>query len=90
MAKELIEKYEKLSLNEKRNELNQEMIKISEIFIQLSRSKNYPINDFSLINYNSASKKYINETEFLNMSYQNLMNIREIILNYITFNEQGR
>ena len=87
MEKDLLEKYEKLTVNEKRNERNQEMRKISEILVQMTKSQPQIMGDAVFHNYNSVSEEHIDETEFLNITYNNLLIIRREILNYISWKE---
>lgn len=87
MENELYEKFKKLGLNDKRNEFNQEMIKIFILINQITKSKGFTEDNTNIINYNSAEDKKISEDEYLFYQYQNLINIRKSIINYISWKE---
>lgn len=87
MEQELYEKFKKIGLNDKRNEFNQEMIKIFTLINQITEIKGFESENEKLINYNIKEDKSISEDEYLFYQYQNLINIRKAIINYISWKE---
>ena len=87
METELYEKFKKIGLNDKRNEFNQEMIKILEIINQITKVKGYENDMTKIINYDIIKDQTMSEDEYLYYQYQNLINIRKSIINYISWKE---
>lgn len=87
MENELYEKFKKIGLNDKRNEFNQEMIKIFTLVNQITKAKGYENDVANIINYNAVEDKTMSEDEYLFYQYQNLINIRKAIINYISWKE---
>ena len=87
MENELYEKFNKLGLHDKRNEFNQEMIKILELINHITKTKGYKNNMVKPINYDIIKDKSMSEDEYLFYQYQNLINIRKTIINYLSWNE---
>ena len=87
MENELYEKFNKLGLNDKRNEFNQEMIKILELINHITKTKGYENDMVKTINYDIIKDKSMSEDEYLFYQYQNLINIRKTIINYLSWNK---
>ena len=87
MENELYEKFNKIGLNDKRNEFNQEMIKILELVNQITKAKGYEKDIVEIINYDIIKDKSMSEDEYLFYQYQNLINIRKSIINYLSWKE---
>ena len=87
MENELYEKFNKIGLNDKRNEFNQEMIKIFELVNLITKAKGYQNDIAKIINYDSIRDESMSEDEYLFYQYQNLINIRKTIINYISWKE---
>ena len=87
MENELYEKFNKIGLNDKRNEFNQEMIKILELVNQIKKAKGYEKDIVKIINYDIIKDKSMSEDEYLFYQYQNLINIRKSIINYLSWKE---
>lgn len=88
MEHELFQRYDKLSNNDKRNELNEEMIKLFELVNQMTKAKGYQgDNSTTMHNYDSVGEKNISESEYLSMTYKNFINIRKCLINYISWKE---
>lgn len=87
MENELYEKFNKLGLNDKRNEFNQEMIKIFELINQITIAKGFQNDTANIINYDIEKDQSMSEDEYLLYQYKNLINIRKVIINYISWKE---
>lgn len=87
MGNELFDKFKNLGLNDKRNEFNQEMLKIFALISEITKSKGYQGEIVNIINYNLAKDQGMSEDEYLSLQYQNLINIRKSIINYISWKE---
>ena len=87
MENELYEKFNKLGLNDKRNEFNQEIIKIFELVNEITIAKGFQNEKTNIINYNIVKDQSISEDQYLFYQYQNLINIRKTIINYISWKE---
>lgn len=87
MENELYEKFNKLGLNDKRNEFNQEMIKIFELVNQITIAKGFKKDTANIINYDIAKDQSMSEDKYLLYQYKNLINIRKSIINYISWKE---
>lgn len=84
METELYEKFVKVGLNDKRNIFNQEMAKIYELLNQVTNAMGYEKDVTRIINYDVTSDSKISEDEYLFYQYQNLINIRKLIINYLS------
>jgi len=87
MENELFDKFKLLGLNDKRNEFNGELLKIHALINEITKAKGYQGQISNIINYNLANDKNISEDEYLFLQYQNLINIRKSIVNYISWKE---
>ena len=87
MENELYEKFNKLGLNDKRNEFNQEMIKIFELINQITIAKGFQNDAANIINYDIEKDQSMSEDEYLLYQYKNLINIRKVIINYLSWKE---
>ena len=87
MENELYEKFNKVGLNDKRNIFNQEMIKIFELVNQVTNAKGYEKELAKIINYDITKDMKISEDEYLFYQYQNLINIRKLIINFLSWKE---
>lgn len=84
METELYEKFVKVGLNDKRNIFNQEMVKIFELLNQVTNATGYEKEVAKIINYDINKDKKISEDEYLFYQYQNLINIRKLVINYLS------
>lgn len=80
-------KFKQLSLDNKRNELNSELIKLYEILTMVSNNKGINIVQKKLNNYELSNNNLISESEYLDLQYSNLLKFREIFVDYISWNE---
>lgn len=85
MKEQLFEAFSKLSVNDKRNEINSEMGKVFEILKGLIQTTNIPITTNNISNYDQSKDSDILESDYLNNIYKDFMSIRELIINYITW-----
>ena len=81
---ELFIKFEKLSTNDKRNAFNEEMIKIFGLLTAITKIKETETENLNISNYNSNTEKSISEDEYLVKAYKDLINIRKVLINYIS------
>ncbi len=80
MEKEEIKQaFEQLSLNEKRNVYNEEILKIFEIFRTYCNAEDI-ISSQQLYNYNIYNDDSLTEEELLTKEYLNILYLRELIL----------
>ena len=87
MEEKLLEGYKKLSLLEKRKELNTEMIRLFEIIDNLCKSQNYsPIKE-KISRFNDLENNNLTEEEYLNKIYSYLIYLRKNIINYFSWKE---
>ena len=63
------------------------MIKIFTLVNQITKAKGYENDVANIINYNAVEDKTMSEDEYLFYQYQNLINIRKAIINYISWKE---
>ena len=84
---ELFSKFENLSTNDKRNVFNEEMIKIFELLKAITSNHEY-VNNLNVSNYNPNTENIISEDEYLFKAYKDLINIRKILIEYVTNNQQ--
>lgn len=84
MEKELFEKFRLLSVNEKRNELNAEILKIHQLLVSLLDSYKYDtISDYDLKNdVNMTEDKYLDNT------YEDIIKVRKVLMDYLAWKEQ--
>lgn len=85
MKEQLFEAFSKLSVSDKRNEINSEMEKVFEILKRLMQTTNIPIATNNISNYDQSKDSDISESDYLNNIYKDFMSIRELIINYITW-----
>ena len=84
MENQLYEKFIKVGLNDKRNIFNQEMAKIYELLNQVTNAVCFEKDATKIINYDVTNDSKISEDEYLFYQYQNLINIRKLIINYLS------
>ena len=84
MEKELFEKFRLLSVNEKRNELNAEILKIHQLLVSLLDSYKYDtVSDYDLKNdVNMTEDKYLDNT------YEDIIKVRKVLMDYLAWKEQ--
>lgn len=87
MENELYAKFNKIGLNDKRNVFNLEMIKLFEIINMITNVKGYHSDNVKIINYDLIKDKSMSEDEYLFYQYQNLINIRKALINYVSWKE---
>jgi len=85
MNEPLFEAFSKLSINDKRNEINSEMEKVFEILKGCMQTTNISITNNNINNYDKSKDSEMVESEYLNNVYKDFMNIRELLINYITW-----
>ena len=76
---ELIDAFSNLNTNNKRNTYNNEIIKLFEILKEYMRLNTTD----ELYNYNSYMHSILDEDNYLVLEYQNIMKIRQYVLNAI-------
>ena len=83
MEKELFEKFRLLSVNEKRNELNAEILKIHQLLVSLLDSYKYDtVSDYDLKNdVNMTEDKYLDNT------YEDIIKVRKVLMDYLAWKE---
>lgn len=81
-SNELVEAFLNLDINDKRNEFNIEIIKIFEILKEFMNID----TTYKLCNYNKNVDSILNEDNYLALEYQNIMKIRQYILEATTVN----
>lgn len=77
--KELNIAFDNLEINEKRNAYNEEILKLFEMLKTLSGEG----FNKKIWNYNSNEDYYLSEEEYLSHEYQNILELRNIILTCI-------
>lgn len=80
---DVFDKFEKLSINDKRNKFNEEMIKIYELIVAVTKTQGYTEELSKINNYNPTEHNKLTEDEYLLMIYKDLINIRKVLVNYI-------
>lgn len=70
--KSFIDAYDKLPINDKRNELCNELIVIAEYVKHIESCLNYPNEKFQIKNYDVIEDKDKNESETLTGFYENV------------------
>lgn len=87
--KNLIEKYENLSLDEKRNEYNKEMTAIASIIIACL--KQFKDDDYEMpFNYKQTKDLNMTEEDMLVKHYEDILEIKEnllLLLSYYSANK---
>ena len=83
MGNEFINKYYNLSLNDKREFLNDELIRVRLIIEELERILSIP-NQTDIINYNQKLDSDINEEEYLTITYKEIFDLEKEIIKIMT------
>lgn len=79
MSEEFKNAFNKLSVNEKRNQISNELLIISELIKNIENKYNIP-SVLDVKNYDINKNKELTETEMLSFLYENIYNIqREIV-----------
>ena len=87
MSDDMIQIFKKLNTNEKRDKLNELLIKIDQLLNELMIEKNINISNFKPAkNYNSANQKLQSEDEVLLFIYDDLWNLKSKLLALLTKN----
>ena len=88
MSEELIKAYDKLEIEDKRNQLSSELMIIGEMLRTLSKYFNID-TDLIIKNYDSSDE--MSESETLTFLYEDIYNIKREILplfNFICLNDE--
>lgn len=87
MEEQLFNKFKELSINDKRNEINLEMDKLFKMLEQLIIQ--YETNDMptKFSNYDLVNDENMSNDIYLNQIYENIINIRKILIDYLTWKE---
>lgn len=88
MSEELIKAYDKLEIEDKRNQLSSELMIIGEMLKTLSKHFNID-TDLIIKNYDSSDE--MSESETLTFLYEDIYNIKREILplfNFICLNDE--
>lgn len=87
MEEQLFNKFKELSINDKRNEINLEMDKLFKMLEQLVIQ--YETNDMptKFSNYDLVNDENMSNDVYLNQIYENIINIRKILIDYLTWKE---
>ena len=80
----MMELYDGLSLNDKRNEFSSLLEKSNEIINTLLKMEQIE-NDLKIKNYNSASDSKMTEGEMLTFLYEDMWNIKNKLLTLLIF-----
>ena len=81
MSEEMINLYNQLNTNEKRNELNKLIMKLNGLIDQLLLSNGVDTTQFeSIKNYDSSTQKIQSEDETLLFFYSDLWNLKNKVL----------
>ena len=79
MSQELKEAFDKLDINDKRNQLSNELIIIFELIKKFENAKGIkPITQVK--NYNTINDKNLSEDELLTFFYEDVYNIQQEII----------
>ena len=83
MERELFEKFKMLSINEKRNEINSEIVKIYELLTNLLNDNKYE----TISNYDLKKDVNLTEDSYLENTYRDIMNVRKVLMDYLAWKE---
>lgn len=87
MSQELKEAFDKLDINDKRNQLSNELILIFELIKKFENAKG--INPITQVkNYNPPSDNNLNEGEILTFFYEDVYNIQQEIISLLNMIER--
>lgn len=75
--------FKELSLNDKRNIYNEEILKLFEIFRTYFNAEQL-ISSQELYNYNVYNDEFLDEEKLLEKEYLNILCLREVILTSVT------
>lgn len=84
MEKELFEKFRLLSVNEKRNELNAEIVKIHQLLVSLLDNYKYD----TISDYDSKNDVNMTEDKYLDNTYEDIIKVRKVLMDYLAWKEQ--
>ena len=87
MEEKLFEAFCNLSENHKRNEINAEFQKLHELIISIKHIQGITAPETEVMNYDILEDANMSESEFLNLVYRDVMNIRKAIINYLSWKE---
>lgn len=87
MEEQLFNKFKELSANDKRNEINLEMDKLFKILEQLTINSEIKNCDVKFNNYDLVKDVNMSNDIYLNQIYENVMNIRKMLMYYLTWKE---
>ena len=86
MNERFINAYDKLSVNDKRNEMCNELMIIAEYIKYIESYLNYENNEFKIKNYNAVDDENKTESQILTNFYQSIFLIErelEVIINLL-------
>lgn len=83
MSEEFKSAFDKLSINEKRNQISDELLIISELIKNLENK--YNINSIlNVKNYDTNKNNDMSETEMLSFIYEDIYNIQRELITVLT------
>ena len=85
IKEEVVFKFKQLDLYDKRNEFNSEFIRLYEMLKIMVQIQGKDIDCQNLKNYDVSDKMC--ESEYLDSQYSNLLDLREIIIEFVTSNQ---
>jgi len=84
---EFKEVYDKLSVNDKRDQLSNELMFIAEVIKGIRESIGTDIYPFEVKNYDSVSDIYMTEDDFLTFVFEDVYNIKTELVNILSTNK---
>ena len=87
MSLELKEAYDKLSTNDKRDQLSNEIIFIAELVKAFREKIGTNIFPFDVKNYDSADDENMREEDFLTFAYEDIYNIKTELVTILSATE---
>lgn len=85
MSEEFKKAFSSLSVNEKRNQISNELLIISELIKKMELNIGIP-SVLDVKNYNSTSDSNLNESEMLDFIYEDIYNIQREIITILVAN----
>ena len=85
MSEEFKKAFSSLSVNEKRNQISNELLIISELIKKMELNIGIP-SVLDVKNYNSTNDSNLNESEMLDFIYEDIYNIQREIITILVAN----
>ena len=83
MSEEFKTAYNKLSLNDKRNQLSDELLMIEQLIKNIEKKYNIP-SLLSVKNYDTNKNELLTESEMLNFIYEDVYNIEKELITLLS------